>query len=326
MVINNIYHFIFSFISFIAICEASNQNSKKDAAMVGLLYDCVKTADIVVLVDNSKNVSLQGSNEEFTTYTATITHVFKGDVFIGDTTIYLFRKRGKNTQELDSNYEYFVIAKAAGKEITDKNSNALIPVSKSNPILIPKDVRSKMVELIHEYTNITRIPSDSAQPALRKLIIKLLQSNIPVLQIDGLKLTRLVGLWDKSQWAILKELATGTKTHHPLHEEPLENLITVIISKDPFIDVIEFIEAQILAGNTDVIQYGLLDRPEKEVEDILSALVKKDDEDIQIGAIRIAGFLRRLDILTIYDNKVASFKAPRIKEALHQARLLANQH
>jgi hypothetical protein len=74
-----------------------------------------------------------------------------------------------------------------------------------------------------------------------------------------------------------------------------------------------------------VTHYGLLDRPEKEVEDILSALVKKDDEDIQIGAIRIAGFLRRLDILTKYDNKIASFKVPRIKEALHQARLLADQ-
>jgi hypothetical protein len=255
MVINNIYHFIFSFICFIAVCEASNQNSKKDAVMMGLLYDWIKSADIVVLVDNSRITPLETSNDNSIHYTVAITHVFKGNVFINDTIEYIILKKGKDTEELVDKNEYFLVAQAAGKDNKGEFHDIYAPVKRFNAIIISKDIRSKVVELIHEYTNICGIPSDSAQPALRKLIILLLQSNIPMLQIDGSKLILHINSWEQTQWAILKDFAIGTKTRHSLQGRALDNLIVEIVTKDPFEDVIVFIANQILAGNTEVVHY-----------------------------------------------------------------------
>jgi hypothetical protein len=101
--------------------------------------------------------------------------------------------------------------------------------------------------------------------------------------------------------------------------------MTVVVQYGSASRVTSFARLELEKENSDPVYYGLFKRGGQDVDTILWSLLKDTGVHVQVQALRVAGLLRRVDILDSFEKQLEPNADTRIRAALGSARALANR-
>ena len=89
--------------------------------------------------------------------------------------------------------------------------------------------------------------------------------------------------------------------------------------------LLPFIRGLLLAGDGDAVYFGFSRRTDKAADTLLDKLLSEPDFRIQAGALRVAGLLRREDIINRFEMQYVRQPNVEIMKAVDDARALVNR-
>jgi hypothetical protein len=264
--------------------------------MFDSMYDALRDAHLVVY---GKVESVEPGR-----ISAICTHVFKGTVHITNP---VRCAHGPVPLELLTEHEYLLLA-----DREQGGPDYAIP-DNFLPFEIPVVLRAPIAELLHEYIDLVAIPVDRAGEAMQRLALRLLASDIPFLECDGTKLAEQVVQWGPENMKKLLDMATGQGTAgSTLTDEPLHDLISVVIGKADTDTLETLLIHQLERDETDGIASRLSARSPEEVTVVMRNCIRRcaQEPDFLESLLRIVHSLDRTDLLDWFGKEFASHVLP----------------
>ena len=191
------------------------------------------------------------------------------------------------------------------------------------PVLVQE--KEKEAFLACARTSVEFVEMSATGPQLKQHFLQMLDSGVSFFQSDASREALQVSDWSSADLALMMQLLVGERKVTISGTVERENLITVIVWQGQPDQILTFVRGQVVAGNTDPIYFGLSRRTDSVVDDILNGLLADPETQVRNGGIRIAGLLRRADIIDSVERRNIDPVIPEISMAIKQARLLVNR-
>ena len=104
-----------------------------------------------------------------------------------------------------------------------------------------------------------------------------------------------------------------------------DHLAALVVERGAPQAVVDFARAEMLTGSVDPVYYGLARRTDAQTDPILWRLLEARELPVCLAAVRVAGLLRRVDILEEFERRNSPSTNPAVPEALEKARALARR-
>lgn len=286
--------------------------------MQEFIMDAVRKSDAVVVsaVRHSEKVTVGG--REFIRVETEAVEVFKGGAQGQRKFVVDVRTAGKETPQMETGREYLFFLQGAGAQGADAPR---LLVDLTWPVVVPEKQREAFLRCLRESVHLARVNPTGQQ--LKQHLIRMVQSGVPFFRSDASRVAvHVVADWNDAELEEIAATLSGKKGEGVPAGNERDNLITVVVQHGATARVVPFARAELKRGNSDAIYYGLVKRADAGVEPILWGLLRDSDVEVQSGGLRVAGLLRRGDILDAYQKQLRDDADVRLLNALGGARAL----
>jgi hypothetical protein len=284
--------------------------------MYDTLLNVVHKANVVAFARVEKTGRVNVAGTEFLRVEAKPTEVLKGGPARNSYVIDI-HFAGKETPALEENEEYLFILRPFDSD----SPGRLRTVEMTQPRRVSSTVRAKFAENLRKYVGLaSRTPTDGE---IKQLIMEMLRSNIAFFESDAAMTADGVSHWTTRELEELAALIEERKEELPA--EARENLIAVIAraAEPGFLE--DFMAKQIVAGATEAIYYGLVNRPAPDHVAVVRKLFESGNASVRLGAVRLAGLLRDGAMLDSFERQIGAAPQPTMRQAIAEARKLAKR-
>jgi hypothetical protein len=284
--------------------------------MYDTVLNVVRKAHIVAFARIEKTSRVNVAGTEFLRVETRPTEVLKGGPERNSYVIDI-HFAGKETPALEENEEYLFIL----RPFDSGSPGRLRTVEMTQPRRVSTTVRAKFIEYLRKYVALASgTPNDGE---IKQLIMEMLRSNIVFFESDAAMTADSVSHWTTHELEELAALIEERKEELPA--EARKNLIAVVVraAEPGFLQ--DFVAKQIVAGATEAIYYGLVNRSARDHVPVVRELFESSNPTVRLGAVRLAGLLRNGAMLDSFERQLGTAPEPTMRQAIAEARKLAKR-
>jgi hypothetical protein len=189
----------------------------------------------------------------------------------------------------------------------------------SRPLGVLPDKQDTYFQLIREYV---AVAGDAGKKNLKAHLLKSLESGIPFFQEDAAKTALLLEDWMPTEIERIKAILTPAPGRATPAGNVRDNLVALVISQGTATAALAQARIEFKQDNPDAVYYGLNRRKGPDVEQMLATFLKDADPAVRLGALRVAGLLRKGDVLDKFEEQNAKVMDEKTRSALAEARKL----
>jgi len=282
--------------------------------MFELLLNLVRQADAIAVARVRSSRETEASGEKSLRVEASVQRALRG-IPGRDTITIDIAAEGKETPALEDGSEWvFLLRDAPG---------AMRLVDLARPIRMPAEHRDEFLALFDRYREVA--DAGAPEAAVKPLLLAALSSPFPLFRQDAAKTALTVSKWSSEDLDRLATLVEGDEETPPLRGNDRDNLSSVVLAHAPVTRARDFARARLAEGDSDAVYFGLTNRSLPGTDEILGSLLRDPKEAIRIGAIRVAGLLRKPEALAAFERERGSELTTAETKALGAARALASR-
>lgn len=194
----------------------------------------------------------------------------------------------------------------------------------SSPLTPPAEGRDAFLQALREWSK-AAMPS-TPPDALRAHVMKMLQSGMPFFRDDASRTAIDLKGWSPAEIESMITLVNGDEDHPPIEGLARDNLVPTVVKWAASPRATTFAKDQVKKGNAHGVYIGLDSREGKDKDTILAALLDDPEEKVVAGGLKVAGLLRRADLLDAFEARYKEIEMPdAVKAALEEARKLVKR-
>jgi hypothetical protein len=168
-----------------------------------------------------------------------------------------------------------------------------------------------------------RLASTTAsETELKRHYVDMLRSGVRFFVTDAAKACSTIPSWSDGELQQLIAILSGDGVTERPQGNDHDHLAAVVVQHGSVALATQFARQELKDGHGDPVYFGLMKRRGPTVDAILAALLRDQDEAIRSEALRVAGLLRKKDLLDQFEKQEASGETW-VRQALQQARALA---
>ncbi|HEV8605376.1 MAG TPA: hypothetical protein VGQ99_08425 [Tepidisphaeraceae bacterium] len=288
--------------------------------MFDTLINIIRKSDEVMAarVSGSQPVTVEG--EKFVRAAADVVEMFKAGTERPKTINYDVEFANKETPQTTEGKTYVLFLRK-GKDGKEAGRRFLVDLSR--PLGVPEERKDAYFQLIREYVAVAE--GEAAKKNLKAHLLKVLQCGIPFFQEDAAKTALLVTDWTPQEVEKIKEILAGAgRTSAPEGNER-DNLAALVLSLGTATQALAQGRLEFARGNADGVYYGLNRRKGADVDAMLGTFLKDADAAVRLGALRVAGLLRKGDVLDKFEEQNRNSLDEKTRSALSEARKLVSR-
>ena len=283
--------------------------------------NAIRKSEIVAVgtVYHSETTTVNG--HEFLRLKIEPVKFFKGNMASQRTLTVDVRTAGKETPQIEVSKEYLFFLRPS--DSTGSTGRPWQLVDLTRPVEIAAQQRDIFSSCLRDSV---RLASQTASDAeLKQFLIRMLKSGVSFFQSDASRFALTVTDWSDVEIEELVAILAGKSSRelHGINER--ENVTTLVVQYGAVKRVTTFARLELKKGNSDPIYYGLYKRAGPDVDATLWGLLRDPDIEVSIQALRVAGLLRRADILDSFEKELGRDPDTRILAALGAARTLVGR-
>lgn len=289
--------------------------SKGVAPMFDVLMNVIPRSDAIVFstVVETERITVDG--KAFVRTKTTVHETYKGLPARQRIVVIDIPEQGKETPQLDREMGFvFFLRSTHGR---------WLPVDLSTPLPVPAENRNVFLRCIQDYVKVAESKPDES--ATKTHALKMLETRIAFFQTDAARVALGVSAWEDDQIERLIGLINGDERHDRLRGNDKDNLAAIVIGKGKLEKVLPFARSQLKLGDSDSVYYGLVKRQGPTVDEMLLSLLRDADRPVQFGALRVAGLLRRREMIDEFEKRNAPRDDLEMRNAIATARGLASR-
>jgi hypothetical protein len=288
--------------------------------MIETLMNAVQSSDVVAVATVRRTRIATVEQVEFLRTEAEIRELLKSTVPDWKLLVDI-RTAGLETpqMEVDTTYVFFVRAPAG---VDPHRADRWLVANLPRPVRVPATQPEAFLQCLRESVRV--YSSNPAEQDLKRHLLRMLHLGVPYFQSDATRLAPSISSWSPTEVDQLVAFL-GDKAGAALEGDERINLSAVIVNFGDSHQVVSFARGEFLRGNTDGLYYGLLRRKIGSVDQILWALLDDPDAKIKIGALRVAGLLRRGDIIDKFEKQYGKAADTHVSGAIVSARALVTR-
>lgn len=290
--------------------EAANGGT---TAMFEFIIDAIRKSETVAIAQVTGTQQVAGGEQGYLRVGASVTEVIKGPSSSGSTIAIDIVIEGKETPRLQLGAEYLFFLRANG-------SVAWRLLDLTRPVSIRVEERERFVENLRRAARLATSPASEAE--LKRHYLDMLRSGVPFFVTDAAKACSAIPSWSDGELQQLIAILNGDGVTERPQGNDHDHLAAVVVQHGSVALATRFARQELKDGHGDPVYFGLMKRRGATVEAILAELLRDQDEAIRSEALRVAGLLRRQDLLDQFERQDASGETW-VRQALQQARALA---
>ncbi len=299
-------------------CGAARAES--DRNMFNTLVNIINQSDTILAasVRTADPVTVDG--EKFVRAQAEVREVFKPAAGVDKAIAYDVVFANKETPQTTIDKTYILLLRK-GKD--GKEAGRYFLVDLSSPIGVPEERKDAYFQLVRDYVAAAQAAPE--KHALEPHLLKVMHCGIPFFQEDAAKTSLLLPDWKPDQIAKVVDILGGAGRAAPPNGNERDNLVALVIGQGDRTQATAQGRRELLAGNADAVYYGLTRRMAPDTDGILQDFLKDDERRARLGAIRVAGLLRKTEILDNFEHQNAERIDGETLTALAEARKLVKR-
>lgn len=280
------------------------------------LRNLVRRSDVVVVATMHRASIVNAEGTEVLRAETEVREVLKGNAPPGGVLVVNIRTAGKETPNLEAERDYVLFLKPLGK-----GPGTLVPGMR--PLGVPAKDTEKFLRCLRQAIALyERNPSDRE---LKEQVFEMLASGVTFFEQDATQLAAEIPEWTAAEIDRLIAFLTSPFGQSAITGDERTNVEAVVamFADAPRIAMFARAEYRLHAG--DGIYYGFLERKNASPNAVLADLLSDPDDQIKIGALRLAGLLRRGDIIDAFEKKSAGTSDKAVRSAIASARALVTR-
>ena len=290
--------------------EAANGGT---ADMFEFIIDAIRKSETVAIAQPTETQQVAGGEQGYLRVSASVTEVVKGGLSRGSTIAIDIAIEGKETPRLQLGAEYLFFLHGSG-------SGAWRVLDLTRPVSIRVEERERFVDNLRRAARLASTTSSDVE--LKKHYLDMLRSGVRFFVTDAAKACSAISSWNDGELQQVIAILNGDGVPERPQGNDHDHLAAVVVQQGSVALATRFARQELKDGHGDPVYFGLMKRKGQTVDAILTALLRDQDEAIRGEALRVAGLLRRKDLLDQFEKQETSGEAS-VREALVQARALA---
>jgi hypothetical protein len=297
--------------------------------MFELLVDTIRKADAAIVGHVLSSTLLPlGEDEGVVRVSLKVEEVLKGTL---QSDVYIevdIPAAGRETPETTVGKSYFVFLDASNvpAKVSSGEAAPWSPAPLSSPIAVPEaDDRAAFVTGMQALATLAAGTQSDAE--VKSYVLGKLSTRIPLLRGDASALAMGVEGWSKAELDTIEAFLAQADSV-ALADTERTNWVMLIARDAAPADVVGMARRELAVGDSDGIFFGLAERKDAAVQDVMTELLRTPDLTVRNRSLRLTGLLRRNDLLdwfeqALRDNPNASLNDYR--QALDEARKLVDR-
>jgi hypothetical protein len=281
--------------------------------MFEFIIDAIRKADMVAIVEALETQEVAGGEQGYLRVGARLTEVVKGRLSGGSTITIDIAMQGRETPRIEIGTEYLFFLRGDG-------SGNWRVLDLTRPVSIRLEERERFIENLRRAARLASTTASEAE--LKRHYLDMLRSGVRFFITDAAKASSTVPSWNDGELQQLIAILNGDGVAERPQGNDHDHLAAVVVQHGSVAVATRFARQELKDGHGDPVYFGLMKRSGQTVDAILAALLRDQDEAIRGEALRVAGLLRRKDLLDQFEKQDASGETW-VRQALEQARALA---
>jgi len=280
------------------------------------LRNLIRRSDVVAVATMRRSSITKVGETEFLRAETEVREVLKGITPFNKALPVDIRTAGKETPILDTGRDYVLFLKL----LADGRATLVAGV---RPLAVPSTDSDKFLRELRESVALyERNPSDRE---LKGQVFEMLASGIPFFSGDATRLALEIPEWTQAELDQLITVLASETGQRTITGDERVNAEAVIAKVGEPVRIAAFARTEYRLGAGDGIYYGLLERKNGSQDAVLGDLLNDPDDEIKIGGLRLAGLLRRADIIDSFEKRSAATNSHAVRSAIIDARALVGR-
>jgi hypothetical protein len=284
--------------------------------MLETVLSIVPKANAIVVATVEQASAVSDGGRDWVRTRIVPSEVWKGSTSVGTPIQLDVAAAGKETPELREGREYVFFLKRP-----DGGPWHLVDLSR--PLEVPERDRAEYLAIVRGYVPLAA--AGSSEDALKRQLVRALGSGIPLLQLDAARTTDRITRWSEADLDELVAVLDEPDPRKVPRGTAREFVVVVLVTNATPERLQPIVRHELLAGDADAVYFGLEARKDDAGERVLRKLFDDPDEAVRAGALRVAGLLRRADLLDAYAAARKGRLTQRDGEAVVEARKLVTR-
>jgi hypothetical protein len=281
--------------------------------MFEFIIDAIRKSDTVAIVEALETQQAAGGEQGYLRVTARLVDVVKGRHSRGSTIVIDIVNEGRETPRIQVGGEYLFFLRGDGS-----GTGRVLDLTR--PVSIRPEERERFVENVGRAARIaSSTPSDAE---LKRHYLELLRSRVGFFVTDAAKACSTISSWSDGELQQLIAIVNADDAAERPQANDHDHLAAVIVQHGSAPLATRFAREELKEGHGDAVYFGLMKRTGQTADAILAELLRDMDESVRREALRVAGLLRKKDLLDQFERDQPEGQ-PWVQQALQQARTLA---
>lgn len=285
------------------------------ANMLGTVIRIAPESDLIVVGTVESSEMVEAGDGKVVRVNLRVGEWLSGRPGTGDRIVVDVPHAGKETPDLPEGITscFFLRQAAGGWRLTDLSS----------PLTIPQEGREGFLALLKEY--VQAAAARPAEPGARDLVLRFIETGHPFFVDDASRAALDIAGWTATDVArILAVLRGGDEETSP-GGNARENLTYLVVANGAPEAIDPFIREELAEGRADGIYLGLDERDEESAGSIVRSLLEDPEPEMQAAGLRLAGLLRRKDLIDAYVAAHEEGLDDAMSQAVEEARKLVDR-
>ena len=280
------------------------------------LRKVVGRSDVVAVAAMLRGSLVEVAEAQFLRAEMQCREVLKGNAPVNAVLTVDIRAAGKETPNLEPGRDYVLFL----KPLTGRPA-AL--VTGMRPLSVPPTDAARFLRWLR--LSVALYERNPSGHELKEHVFRMLDSYAPFFESDATRLAAEIPEWSPAELDRLIAILESEHGTHAVEGDDRTNAEAVVarFADPPRLAAFGRFEYRLGAG--DGIYYGLLDRKNGNPDAVVRELFADPDDRVKIGALRLAGLLRRGDLIDTFPQRPASATSDAVRRAIANARALVTR-
>jgi hypothetical protein len=293
--------------------------------MLELLTTATRNSDAVVVLQVRQSYIVPVEDVEYLRVIGSVEAFFKGTFKKFATVEVDIPEVGSETPQADTgaSYVFFLTAKTTPAFGVERWSL----LSTADTVLVPEPGDARKLFLVGMQNVVTAANSNQSDSTLKSYILGTLGSPIALFREDAARMSLGITGWAATEIDVVgRFLADNERNAIPQMERG--NWVALVAREAPPGAVLLMARSELAADDSDPLYFGLAERQDDAAQGILVELLRTPNSSLQERALRVAGLLRRTDIIDGFEQELRRNPQADVNEfrrALENARELADR-
>lgn len=290
-----------------------------------LLVNAIGRSDVLLIGLVHAAAPVPVDDEDFVRVTVEPRIVINGAIEVGKIIELDIPAAGRETPEttVNQSYLFFLISSKQG---TDSGFAPWRSEPMTTPVSVPKPGAERDAFLAGINEAVALAKGNQTDVEVKHYVLNALHGRPVLFRTDASRMALKVVQWSAQELDVIRNYL-GDNERSAISGPERNNWVALIAQKGTLDQVRQLAYAELSADDSDALYFGLAERQDGAATNVLVELLRLNDIAVQRRALRIAGLLRRADIIDGFEQGLSrdTLARPNIndfRQAIDEARSL----